>query len=373
MHKITFYPLGNADCCKIDLDNGRKLIFDYAHTKSSEDRNDKRIDLAKTLKEELENDGCNEIDVLGFTHADADHVSGAKDFFNFDYAKTYQGDDRIKFTELWVPAAFIVETGLSGDALVIQKEAKYRLEEGYGIKVFSAPDGLKDWMNDKGLTAKDRKEFIIDAGNIVPGFSLDKDQVELFVHCPFAKLIEGKNVDRNNSSLVLNVLFEYKNEQTRFMLIGDIDYDILADIVDVTKYYNNEERLVWDIYDIPHHCSYKGLNSEKGKDKTEPVENVKFLLEQGGAGGILVASCDVIPNSDTDQPPHRQAKEYYKDVAANIGGKFVVTMEHPNTNSPKKLEIEIDQFKARLKTIFSAGGSSSIMRNPSPRAGVRGE
>src|SRR5690554_8013669 len=114
MHKITFYPLGNADCCKIDLDNGRKLIFDYAHTKSSEDKNDKRIDLANTLKEELNNDNCSEIDVLGFTHADTDHVLGASEFFYFDYAKKYQGNDRIKFKELWVPAAFIVETGLSG-------------------------------------------------------------------------------------------------------------------------------------------------------------------------------------------------------------------------------------------------------------------
>jgi hypothetical protein len=97
------------------------------------------------------------------------------------------------------------------------------------------------------------------------------------------------------------------------------------------------------------------------------------LLEQGGNAGILVASCDVIPTIDTDQPPHRQAKAYYKDVAANIDGKFVVTMEHPNSSNPKKLEIEIDQFGARLKTILSAGGSSSIIRNPSPRAGMSDE
>lgn len=370
MHKITFYPLGNADCCKIDLDNGRKLIFDYAHTKLSEDKNDKRIDLARTITDELKNDHCDEIDVLGFTHADTDHVSGASDFFHFDYAKKYQDDGRIKFKELWVPAAFIVETGLVGDAMIIQKEAKYRLEEGYGIKVFSAPNGLKDWMSDKGLTANDRKEFIIDAGNIVPGFDLSEDCVEFFVHSPFAKLIDGKSVDRNNSSLVLNVLFEYNNYQTRFMLIGDIDYDILADIVDVTQYYNNDDRLKWDVYDVPHHCSYKGLNGEKGKEKTDPVENVKWLLKQGGASGILVATCDIIPTSDTDQPPHRQAKAYYKDIANSIGGKFIVTMEHPSNENPKKLEIEIDQFGARIKTILSSGGSTNILRNPSPRAGM---
>jgi len=29
MHRLTFYPLGNADCCLIDLANGQKILFDY--------------------------------------------------------------------------------------------------------------------------------------------------------------------------------------------------------------------------------------------------------------------------------------------------------------------------------------------------------
>jgi hypothetical protein len=27
---LTFYPLGNADCCLIDLANGKKILFDFA-------------------------------------------------------------------------------------------------------------------------------------------------------------------------------------------------------------------------------------------------------------------------------------------------------------------------------------------------------
>lgn len=372
MHKITFYPIGNADCCKIDLDNGRKLVFDYAHTKSSEDGEDKRIDLAVALREDLENDNCTTLDVLGFTHADVDHVKKSSEFFWFDYAKKYQGEDRIKFNELWVPAAFLLETGLEDDAMVIQKEAKHRLIEGYGIKVFSRPEGLKEWLEDNGLTIEDRKDFIIDAGSIVPGFSLADDQVEFFVHSPFAKRVDDKIVDRNNSSLVLNILFTYSGEETRFMLIGDIDYDVLVDIVEVTKQHSREDRLKWDIYDIPHHCSYKGLNNEKGEEKTEPVEEVKWLLEQGGEKGILVACCDTIPDEDTEQPPHRQAKNYYKEVASNIDGKFIVTMEHPSSSSPQRLIIEINECKARVKQIFSSGGTR-LTSSRSPRAGVKSE
>ena len=25
MHKLNFFPLGNADCCRIDLDGGQKI------------------------------------------------------------------------------------------------------------------------------------------------------------------------------------------------------------------------------------------------------------------------------------------------------------------------------------------------------------
>ena len=47
MHKLNFFPLGNADCCRIDLQNGKKLLFDYAHMRCAEDPTDKRIDKAR--------------------------------------------------------------------------------------------------------------------------------------------------------------------------------------------------------------------------------------------------------------------------------------------------------------------------------------
>ena len=28
--KLTFYPLGNAETCLLELENGGKLLFDYA-------------------------------------------------------------------------------------------------------------------------------------------------------------------------------------------------------------------------------------------------------------------------------------------------------------------------------------------------------
>ena len=42
MAKLTFFPLGNADCCRIDLDVGQKLLFDFANVRDPSDPGDRR-------------------------------------------------------------------------------------------------------------------------------------------------------------------------------------------------------------------------------------------------------------------------------------------------------------------------------------------
>ncbi|MFF2533776.1 hypothetical protein ACFVS2_33580 [Brevibacillus sp. NPDC058079] len=370
MHKITFYPVGNGDTCKIDLECGKKMLFDYAHFYQPDNDDNLCIDVATELRNDLEADNRDDYDVVAFTHADDDHVCGSSDFFYLEHAKKYQSADRIKIKELWVPAAFIIEGNLSGDAFVIRAEARYRLKQGQGIRVFSRPDVLIEWLESEGLNLEDIKHLITDAGQLVPGISATKDGVEFFVHSPFAKHVEDTVVDRNSSSLIFHATFFNGNEKTKFMLIGDSEHEVLTEIVEITKSHGREERLEWDIYDIPHHCSYLALNNDKGKDKTEPVENVKWLLEQGNHRGILVSSSNVIPTSGSDtQPPHRQAANCYKEIASNISGSFVVTMEHPKVSKPEPLVITIDELGAKLKKSI-AFGASVITSTSAPRVGV---
>ena len=66
MHKATFFPLGNADCCRIDLQDGRKILFDYANTRNPDDESDLRCDLPALLTEDLESADKNEFDVVAF-------------------------------------------------------------------------------------------------------------------------------------------------------------------------------------------------------------------------------------------------------------------------------------------------------------------
>ncbi len=104
---LTFHPLGNADCTRMDLADGRKVLIDYADMKNRADNYDTRIDLPEALRKDLRAASRNYFDVVLFTHLDADHTKGSSDFFWFDHATKYQGSDRIKIRDLWVPAAAI--------------------------------------------------------------------------------------------------------------------------------------------------------------------------------------------------------------------------------------------------------------------------
>lgn len=68
MHKVTFFPLGNADCCRIDTEAGKKILFDYAATRCADDEYDVRIDLPAELRADLKQAKRNDYDAVAFTH-----------------------------------------------------------------------------------------------------------------------------------------------------------------------------------------------------------------------------------------------------------------------------------------------------------------
>ena len=370
MAKITFYPLGNADCCLIDFDSNRKMLVDYAHCREGENEEDLRIDLFKALHENLDESEKDFFDVVSFSHADEDHVRGSSEFFYFEHAKEYQNDDRIKIKELWVPAALILEKNLKNDAKVIRSEARYRLKQGEGIRVFSRPKKLEEWLNEEGLSLEDRQHLITDAGNLAPDFTKISDSAEVFIHSPFAFRDGDQLQDRNEGSLVFQVTFFVDNQATKFILGADTTYDAWTDIVNITRNHGRDHRLIWAIFKLPHHCSYTALSNEKGEEKTEPVKEVKWLFEQGENRGIIVSTSNPIPEDDEDdQPPHRQAANYYKECIDQIDGEFKVTMEHPKESKPEPLIILIDSNGATIKKQIG-GAVAFVTSRSAPRAGL---
>ena len=371
MPQITFYPLGNADCCLIDLAGGEKILFDYANVGDPNDSSDLRIDLQRALLDNLADAERDYLDVAAFSHLDRDHIGGASEIFCLEHAAKYQNSDRVKIGTLWVPAAAIIEEGAEDEARILRAEARHRLKQGKGIRIFSRPDKLRDWLATQGLTLESRIHLITDAGQIEPAFNLAQHGIEFFVHSPFAsRLNNGELVDRNTDAIVMQATFQVDGIQTKFILGSDADHEALAAIVAVTKFHKNEARLEWDVVKLPHHTSYLSLGPEKGKDKTEPAQEVAWIYEQQGQrGGKIVSTSQPIPaNGDDIQPPHRQAANYYREVANKLDGEYLVTMEHPRVSAPEPLVIVIDGTKARVKSSGSLGVSAIVTRRP-PRAG----
>jgi hypothetical protein len=371
--KLTFFPLGNADCCLAELAGGERLLFDYANTRCADDPQDRRIDLAAKLREDMVAAKRTSYDVVAFSHLDLDHICGASEFFHLSHAAKYQGGDRFKIDTLWVPAAVIIEDGCEDEARIIQAEARHRLREGAGIRVFSRPAKLEDWLAKQGLTVASRSHLITDAGQVIPGFTKAAHGVEFFAHSPFASRLEdGTLLDRNTDALAVQATFAVDGVETKVLLASDLDHAALSEIVRITRFKNREHTLEWDVFKLPHHCSFLSLAADKGTDKTVPVSSVAWLFEeQGRDGGIVVSTSKVIPTNDDDaQPPHRQAAQYHRDVAAGRRGYFKVTMEHPSTTRPEPLVITIDRFKASI-SMRAPALAASVMASRTPRAGAR--
>jgi hypothetical protein len=377
MHKLIFYPVKNGDTSQIILSNGKRLLFDFRHLKLGEDEGEPAIDLKSQLQTELANDKRDYYDVLALTHGDLDHVSHSTEFFELWHAPKYQGNGRIKVNELWVPAAMLLESSTidqrSAEFVIWRREAQHRLREGEGIRVFSKPEMLKAWLENNKLTLKSRRHLITDAGQTVPGFSLESDGVEFFCHSPFVKHVDEGDDLRNEASLIFQVRFEVAGVQTNYLAVGDSTCDVLEDIVRITKWHRNEDRLKWNLFNIPHHCSHHALNPEKGEKETIPVPLVEELLLYGQSEAYLVSSSKPIGSTreayQQKQPPHIQAKNCYKRYLDRIGGRrFIVTMEEPNCQKPQPLEFHITSGGVNLDT-STTSGVNIIVSSPAPRAG----
>jgi len=383
-HRVIFYPVGNGDTTQIVLSNGRRVLFDYCQQPNASDPKSPEIDLQTRLRGELKDASRDRFDAVAFTHADRDHIQGSTEFFELRHAEKYQGEGRIKIEELWVPAAMLIEEASrdeqSAEFCILRQEARYRLLEGNGIVVFSRPKVLIEWLHEKlrerGEATSARDHLFVDAGELAPGFSLAADGVEFFCHSPFIKHCDDGDIIRNIAALVFDVRFRAGGNDYDYLEIGDADWDALEDIVRASMVHNNADRLNWDLYNIPHHCSYTGLSDEKGERETVPKPLVKDLLLRGRTDAYVVScSCpipDLKESYDQTQPPHIQARKAYERYLKDVGGrKFLVTMEEPNAYHPEPIEFEITYGGVSWSRSVLVGAPAIVGSRP-PRAGKGG-
>src|SRR5579883_3558611 len=99
--------------------------------------------------------------------------------------------------------------------------------------------------------------------------------------------------------------------------MSDINYDSIEQIVKTSKRHKNEDRLLWDIFKIPHHCSYKSIGPDKGVDETKPTVEVKWLCEvQGQERHTMMSTSKSIPikGSDEDKDVQPRSEEHTSEL-----------------------------------------------------------
>lgn len=361
---ITFYPEGNAECVLLELSNGKRMLMDYADMHNKDDR---YANLPRLFAD------IDTFDVVMFSHPHDDHVKGAADYFFFKHALRYQNGKRAKIKNLWISAAFLLDVNPCEDARVIRQEARYRLKEcnGEGVKIFAAPDTLSSWLKDNGLSEEEISQSIVHAGALLKNSDHNLgNEISIFVHAPFSEDADDAD-SRNDPSIVLQISLTNSKQQTDILITGDTPYDVLDKIIERSEENGNDDHLKWDLYDIPHHCSYTGLSSERGDKITEPTENIKRLLgEYGQENSFLVASCRAFLDVDEDdnQPPHIEAKEAYIKHSKNsdeTDKKLFVTSEYRGKINPKPLHFKIDETGIREDMRIKP----SFISSPASRAG----
>lgn len=368
MAKITFYNLGNADSILTEFSDGRLFLKDYfCPDPQTREEDDKRAILSDELNEILDEKDRNYIDVVCFSHRDKDHVEGAEKYFKMEHSPNNKEYGEVEIKELWVPSYFIIETNLECEsARIIQKEARHRLREGKNIKVLGSSEDLLNWISKN--VKENRDGCIVKAGKCLDRFvNKTNGNAEIFLHSPFSAETDGDDSNPNEASVVLHITFFEDDSETKVMLGADITSKVWDKLIQITEDKGNQHRLEWDIFKISHHCSYKALNQdEKGKDKTEPTSKIKELFEKGDSNSYLVSSSDPVPLDDTDQPPHKQAKAYYR----SLSGTFIVTMEEPSKVKPKPQVFKITNFGHSWSKVSGiATGIGAIPSQKSQRQG----
>ncbi|GAB7216048.1 hypothetical protein [Dickeya oryzae] len=151
----------------------------------------------------------------------------------------------------------------------------------------------------------------------------------------------------------------------------------MESIYNLSEKHGNKDRLKWDLFNIPHHCSYLALaeNGDKGEKETIPLDKVKDLLLMGQKDAYIICSSQAF-DSDTkeaesrSQPPHIQAKRCYERYLKQVGGRrFIVTGENEGTKRPKPVTIIFKRDGASINTVTKVAGAAAVLASQPVRAG----
>lgn len=372
-HIIKYYPVGNGDCSLIKLDDGTTMIIDCQISEITKDDKDSLFDVKTDLLKELNKDekGHPFVDLFVNTHPHSDHCAGFEKNFFCGKLEDYDAKDdkdKIVIGELWVsPMAFA--NSIDESAKPIRVEAKRRR------KLY---DEDSDYAGEYGsflrIIGYDKDKNFDTRYGYIPGTEVDTindeklDKFSIFIHAPFKDCVEtGKEKDdKNEVSIVLHLTFKDEEGKTlcRVLTAGDAEYDVWDKIVENN---NDDEKLRWNIFLAPHHCSWTFFNSTNNKEEIK--DSSKIILEKQLPGAHIVTSCSSIKHLDpkaTPPPCDEAVKEYKKRLKSGEDHFLNTADEYCSTRKPIVFKIT-ENGKIREKVVIST--IQSVVSKPAPRAG----
>lgn len=377
-HTIKYYPVGNADCTLIKLDNGMTIIVDCQILSDLTDGKGKQInyDVKADLLKELKKDtsGRPYVDLFISTHPHDDHCKGFEDNFYHGKINDYDKDknkNEIIIDELWITPRGL-KNNLADTAVAVRKEAKRRKELYDDNPDFKGSRGnylrIIGYDQDKEF---DSRYCYVPGKVITSAHGSSFSWLEIFIHAPFKEDVETskKYDDKNATSIVVQFWFkvEIAGEvyyKTRVLMGGDAEHDIWQHILDNNS---DDEKLKWNIFLSPHHCSWSFFNVSDNKKEILPSAET-ILDKQIGTAAHVVASSDEIKN-DGKNPPCYQAKQQYIKKLKSGSVHFVNTATHNKVGEiPQPIVFKISETGKKLLALTAIAGTPSIA-NPAPRAG----
>ena len=338
---FVFWLVGNGDSTTIAVNEDVVMQLDLHQLKKAENEDDDHSLIIDELERLLpEKDGKPYLSVFALTHPDKDHIGGFEDFL-----------DRITIGEIWFTPRIFREYDeeLCNDAVVFKEEVERRRD--VAIKKGGEPDsgdririiGHDDILNDEEYDGFPEKCRTIPGNSI---YRLDgenySDEFEAFVHAPFKDDSAG---ERNDTSLAMQVALWDGDKCLKGLFLGDLKYPTIKKIFDKTKERNRAEKLKYNCFLAPHHCSKSVMYFQtEGEEKATLKQDILDEFEEAALdGAYIIASCE---SDFTDEkgknPPHAKARDRYEEIIDS--GKFLCTHEHSSdASNPEPIRFELEE------------------------------
>ena len=343
---VLFWPVGTGDSTTfIVRENEIMFQVDLRHSSKSEDPETDCCPVIDHLEEHLPLvNGRPYLSAFALTHPDKDHIQGFQSLL-----------ERVDIGELWFTPRVFREQEDDGceDAQAFRAEAHRRVDAtieaggdpGSGSRVrLIGYDTLLEEEHYQGFP----QEFFSVPGHVLE--SLDGENLagefRVFIHAPFKQ--DEMVGDRNDTSLVLQVVLGSDPEEGGVLLFGDHKYPTIRKVFDTSIANGNESNLRWQVMLASHHCS-KSVMYQDVEGKLVLKQDILDDFDKFQVGlGYIVASANCIPtsNEDGDNPPHAIAKARYSEIAT---GGFVCTHDDGGHAEPLR-------FDANGADIFYATG-----------------